>query len=713
MPNRLADCTSPYLRQHAANPVDWWPWGPEALAEAARRDVPLLVSIGYSACHWCHVMAHESFEDADVATFVNAHFVPVKVDREERPDVDAVYLRATQALTGQGGWPMTVFATPDGRPFFAGTYYPPEPTGGMPSFRQVVEALAGAWRDRRGEVLEGAAVIVDQLAEINRVLTAPEPPDVWEILDAVGTDFDLLHGGFGGAPKFPAPLLVDALLVKGEPGMLDLAQRTLEAMARGGIHDQVGGGFHRYSVDAGWVVPHFEKMLYDNGLLLGAYTRAWRRTADHDSSLRELFERVVRALVGWLEREMLLEGGAFAASLDADSADIRGMAHEGIYYVWNPELLADALGAADAEWAQQVFHVTTAGTFEHGLSTLQLRGAPDPERLGRVIARLREVRGNRFAPPRDDKVIVSWNAWTIDALVQAALVFGERAWLDRASAAAGAVWEAHWHAGVLARTSLAGEPSDVVGFAEDHGAFAHALARLAGATGDAKWLERAVTLLERALELFGADDGGFYDAASGELFARPRDVADNPTPSGTLCLVQALRQVGLLADRPDFLDRADAAAATTWGTVAANPRVAPAALADLLAADEARKGLQPAVVVVVDPTGDPLNLAARAVWRMAPTGSAIMSGRPGTTGFAHHFDDRPVVVAPAAPVEKILAARIGPEGVVTTGPQDEPVTDYPTEDVETGGTAYVCRGTRCFAPASTLAGIRTALWTRA
>ncbi|MDN5571692.1 MAG: thioredoxin domain-containing protein, partial [Propionibacteriaceae bacterium] len=570
MSNRLSQATSPYLLQHAQNPVDWWEWGEEAFAEARRRDVPILLSVGYSACHWCHVMAHESFEDAEVAALVNSSFVPVKVDREERPDVDAVYMRATQALTGHGGWPMTVFLTPEGEPFFAGTYYPPQPAHGMPSFTQLVTALGEAWRDRRDEVAASASAIVAQLAAINALPSASEPPGVWELLDAVGADFDLLHGGFGGAPKFPMPLLVDALLVKGETGMLDVAHRTLEAMARGGIHDQVGGGFHRYAVDAGWVVPHFEKMLYDNALLLGAYARGWRRTPQHEGPLRGLLERVVRGIVGWLEREMLLPGGGFAASLDADSADIRGMAHEGIYYVWNPELLADALGEEDAAWAQEAFHVTSGGTFEHGLSTLQLRGAPDTGRLASIADRLLQVRQNRFAPPRDDKVVAAWNGWAIDALVTAALIFDEPRWLAMARGAAEHLWSVHRTDAGLVRTSLGGEASPTVGFAEDHGAVALAFGRLAGVLGESVWLDRAITVLDDAVALFGADDGGFFDAAAGEgedaLFTRPRDVTDNPTPSGTMALVAALRLVGELAARPDFLTRADAAAATTWGT---------------------------------------------------------------------------------------------------------------------------------------------------
>jgi uncharacterized protein YyaL (SSP411 family) len=669
--NRLANATSPYLRMHADNPVDWWPWGPEALAEAARRDVPLLVSIGYSACHWCHVMAEESFADPVAADLVNANFVPVKVDREERPDLDALYLKATQALTGQGGWPMTVFCTPQGRPFFAGTYFPPQPAGGMPSFSQVVEALGAAWRERRDEAVASAGAIVEHLQDEFVPPPAPERLDVWALLGRVGDDFDPVHGGFGTAPKFPMPLVLDALAVKGEPGSLDVAQQTLAAMARGGIHDQVGGGFHRYSVDAGWVVPHFEKMLYDNALLLGCYVRGWRRVPDHDPALRGLLERTVRGIVGWLERDLRLPGGGFAASLDADSADDRGMQHEGIHYVWNADLLTAALGEADGDWAAGVFHVTTAGTFEHGLSTLQLRGNPDPERLADVTARLLEVRSRRFAPARDDKLVAAWNGFAIDSLVWAATVFDEPHWLELAREAADALWSVHWRDGRLRRTSLAGVAGDAPGAAEDYGAVALGFARLAGALGDAEWLRRAEALLDVALDLFAAPDGGFFDAAidAEPLFARPRDVQDNPTPSGTMCLVAALRLVALLADRPELAARADAAATTTHGLLQAAPRFPGAALVDAVIADEARTGLGAAVAVVV--ADDPLAELARAAWRMAPVGTALLVGPAGTTGFAHHFDARDT------------------------------------------GLAYVCRGTTCFAPAADLTALRTALWSRA
>jgi uncharacterized protein YyaL (SSP411 family) len=655
---------------HADNPIDWWEWSPEALAEAAASGRPILLSVGYAACHWCHVMAHESFADPAIADIVNANFVAIKVDREERPDIDALYMKATQALTGSGGWPMTVFLTPDARPFFAGTYYPPVRTGGMPAFTEVLRAIDTAWRHRRDEADASAGAIAEHLAGA----FAPLPEsggklDVWAVLDRVSAEFDPLHGGFGTAPKFPAPLLVDALMVKGEPGSLDVAQRTLDAMARGGIHDQVGGGFARYSVDAGWVVPHFEKMLYDNALLLGTYTRGWRRVPDHDPLLRAQFERVVRGIVGWLERDLLLPSGGFASSLDADSLDSRGMQHEGIYYCWSPDLLTDALGSEDGNWAAEVFHVTTQGTFEHGLSTLQLRGNPDRARLASVCERLLTERQQRFAPARDDKVIAAWNGWAIDALVWAAEVFGEPHWLELARGAAECLWRDHWD-GRLHRSSLAGEAAAVTGFADDYGAVALGFARLAGATGESEWLRRAEQVLDQALELFAAADGGFYDAAVDAelLFARPRDVSDNPTPSGTSALVAALRLVALLADRPELEERADAAARTLRGLLEQAPRFAGSALVDALVADEARTGLRPAVAVVV--TSDPMGELARATWRMAPIGTAVLAGPAGTTGFAHHFEER------------------------------------------TQSASYVCRGTVCFAPTSDLAELRTALWSR-
>jgi uncharacterized protein len=672
--NRLANATSPYLRLHADNPIHWWQWGPEALAEAKRTGRPILLSVGYAACHWCHVMAEESFSDPAIAALVNPNFVAIKVDREERPDVDAVFMSATQALTGSGGWPMTVFATPEGRPFFAGTYFPPERTGQMPSFAEVLTAIDEAWRSRGAEAQASAAAITEALAEVFVPPVGGEGKlDVWKVQEQLSADFDPIHGGFGTAPKFPTPQVIDALLVKGEAASADVAQRTLEAMARGGIYDQLGGGFHRYTVDAAWVVPHFEKMLYDNALLLGAYARAWRRVADHDPLLRWQRERVVRGTAEWLGRELRTEEGGFASSLDADSLDALGQAHEGIYYCWSPELLTDALGAEDGDWAAGVFHVTNAGTFEHGLSTLQLRGNPDQARLAAVTEKLLAERFTRYAPARDDKVVAAWNGWAIDSLCFAAEIFNEPDWLRLATEAADCLWRVHWIDNRLRRSSLDGVASAVGGFGEDYGAVALGFARLAGALGDSRWLVRARELLDVAVEVFAAPDGGFFDTADDAevLFARPRDVRDNPTPSGTSSLIAALRLVGLMAEVPEFIQRADAAARSVRGALETTPRFAGSALIEALVADEARTGLRPAVVVVVVEAGeDPLSDLARAAWRMAPVGTAVITGRAGAQGFAHHFE-----------------ARIEP-GV------------------------YVCRGETCFAPTSDFTELRTALWSR-
>ena len=668
MVNRLAESSSDYLRQHAHQSVDWWEWSDAALAEAAGRDVPILLSVGYASCHWCHVMSHESFDDHAVAAYINEHFVPIKVDRQQRPDLDAVFMTATQAMNnGNGGWPMTAFLTPQGRPFFTGTYFPPEPQPGMPSFRQVLEAAADGWRTRKDKIVMSADYVVELLT--GRVEpVADAAPDLRAAVDAVEADFDLIHGGFGTSPKFPAPTLIDALLVKGDPRTLELAQRTLESMARGGIYDQIGGGFHRYAVDPGWVVPHFEKMLYDNALLLGTYVRGWRRTADHDSGLRALFERTAYGIVEWLEREMVGEEGGFVAGLDADSCDIRGAVHEGIFYLWNPELLDDSLGAEDGAWAAEVFHVTRGGTFEDGLSTLQLRGRPDFARLEDMCGRLLAERETRFRPATDNLVVAAWNGWTISSLVQGALVFDEPAWLELALRAAMYLVDVHLADGDLRRTSRDGVADTHVGGAEDFGAVAEAFVALAAATGDPAWLRRAEALVDRAVELFGHEDGGFYDAVDAGLFDRARSLTDNVTPSGTSAMIAALRAVGLLSERPELVARADLAARTKWAGVAEHPRFAGAALADLMISDEARRGLKPAVAVVV--SDDPFGELTRAAWRLAPAGSIVLTAPEGAEGFGSYLESR------------------------------------------VDGLAYVCRGTVCFDPVSDYAELKTPLWSR-
>src|ERR687885_1357728 len=445
MANRLATATSPYLLQHKDNPVDWWEWGDAAFAEARDRDVPVLLSVGYAACHWCHVMAHESFEDSRVADLMNANFVNVKVDREERPDVDAVYMGATQALTGQGGWPMTVFLTPQGRPFYAGTYFPPSPRHGMPSFAQLLTAIADAWRTQRDEVEAAGGRIATALdGRFSTVSAAPDDDVLTAAVHALAADEDAEHGGFGGAPKFPpsanlAQLLRHAarrrLEVTGPDGAVDvpafeagsgavalgLAERTLRAMARSGMYDQLAGGFARYAVDAAWVVPHFEKMLYDNAQLARVYLHWWRLTGD------PLGARIALETCDWMVAALRTEQGGFASSLDADTpvAGPDGEVHgeEGHTYVWTPAQLLDVLGPQDAAWAGALLRVTPEGTFEHGSSTLQLDRDVwlDPgegERWERARAALLRARQERPQPGRDDKVVAAWNGLAIAALAE-------------------------------------------------------------------------------------------------------------------------------------------------------------------------------------------------------------------------------------------------------------------------------------------------------
>src|SRR4051812_47076768 len=463
--NRLSAATSPYLLQHQDNPVDWWEWGPEAFAEAKRRDVPILLSVGYAACHWCHVMAHESFEDEATAEYLNAHYVSVKVDREERPDVDAVYMQATVATTGHGGWPMTCVLDHDGRPFFAGTYFPDQPRHGQPSFRQLLAAISEAWQERRGDVDATAANIAAHLASSD-TLAGAAPIDE-SVLDAavvrLNTEFDTVNAGFGGAPKFPPSMVLEFLLRR---GVVEPAARTLEAMARGGIYDQLGGGFARYSVDARWVVPHFEKMLYDNALLLGAYTSWWAVSGG------PLARRVAVETGDFLLRELRTDEGGFASALDADSEGA-----EGTFYVWTRAQLVDVLGEDDGRWAAGLLTVTDAGTFEHGSSVLQLLADPDDaERWSRVRGALLAARDRRERPARDDKVVAAWNGLAIASLARAGRMLGKQRFVDAALAAGDLLWDLHvtgssTAGGVvrLLRVSRDGDAGAHAGVLEDYG----------------------------------------------------------------------------------------------------------------------------------------------------------------------------------------------------------------------------------------------------
>ncbi|MFF5726130.1 thioredoxin domain-containing protein [[Kitasatospora] papulosa] len=549
MANRLANTTSPYLLQHADNPVDWWPWSPEAFEEARRRGVPVLLSVGYASCHWCHVMAHESFEDPSVADYLNARFVPVKVDREERPDVDAVYMEAVQAATGQGGWPMTVFLTAEAEPFYFGTYFPPESRHGMPSFQQVLEGVAAAWTDRREEVAEVAGRIVRDLA--GRSLAAaegglPGEPELAQALLRLTRDYDEKHGGFGGAPKFPPSMVIEFLLRHhartGAEGALQMAADSCAAMARGGIYDQLGGGFARYSVDRAWVVPHFEKMLYDNALLCRVYAHLWRTTGS------DLARRVALETADFMVRELRTAEGGFASALDADSEDAQGRHVEGAFYVWTPAQLREVLGEEDAAFAAEYFGVTEEGTFEEGSSVLRLVLPGDTEHAGDeriegVRARLLAARELRPRPERDDKIVAAWNGLAIAALAETGAYFDRPDLVERATEAADLLVRVHMgDVARLCRTSKDGRAGDNSGVLEDYGDVAEGFLALASVTGEGAWLEFAGFLLDIVLQHFTGEKGQLFDTADDaeRLIRRPQDPTDNATPAGWTAAAGAL-----------------------------------------------------------------------------------------------------------------------------------------------------------------------------
>ncbi|WP_399888051.1 thioredoxin domain-containing protein [Streptomyces sp. BBFR51] len=652
MPNRLAHETSPYLLQHADNPVDWWPWSDEAFEEARRRDVPVLLSVGYSSCHWCHVMAHESFEDGPTAEFLNSHFVSVKVDREERPDVDAVYMEAVQAATGQGGWPMTVFLTPDAEPFYFGTYYPPEPRHGMPSFRQVLQGVQQAWGERREEVTEVAGKIVRDLAGREISYGDAQPPgeeQLGQALLGLTREYDEQRGGFGGAPKFPPSMAVEFLLRHhartGAEGALQMARDTCERMARGGIYDQLGGGFARYSVDREWVVPHFEKMLYDNALLCRVYAHLWRATGS------DLARRVALETADFMVRELRTAEGGFASALDADSDDGMGKHVEGAYYVWTPAQLTEVLGADDAALAAQYFGVTEEGTFEQGASVLQLpqqEGVFDAERIASVRRRLLAARDGRPAPGRDDKVVAAWNGLAIAALAETGAYFERPDLVEAAVAAADLLVRLHLdeHAR-LTRTSKDGRAGGNAGVLEDYADVAEGFLALASVTGEGVWLDFAGFLLDHVLIRFTDGSGSLYDTAADaeQLIRRPQDPTDNATPSGWSAAAGAL--LSYAAHTGSEAHRT--AAEQALGVVKAlGPRVPRFIGWGLAAAEALLDGPREVAVVAAEPAdGVAQGLHRTALLGTAP-GAVVAFGAEGSDEFPL-LADRPLVGgAPAA-----------------------------------------------------------------
>ncbi|WP_048554793.1 thioredoxin domain-containing protein, partial [Nostocoides japonicum] len=541
--NRLASAMSPYLLQHADNPVDWWEWGPEAFAEARRRDVPVFLSVGYAACHWCHVMAHESFEDPEVARVLAEGYVAVKVDREERPDVDSVYMAATQALTGAGGWPMTCLLTPSGDPFFAGTYFP------TPQLTALLANAASVWREDRARVLSSAGHIAARLREVVEAAGSRSAVDESALEAAVAQlrrTFDPAYAGFGGAPKFPPSMVLEQLLRHhvrtGSADALTMASETCEAMARSGMYDQLDGGFFRYAVDRAWIVPHFEKMLYDNALLARVYAHLHRLTgADWAARVAQETADFVVAGLGTPE-------GGFASALDADTDGV-----EGLTYVWTPDELVEALGPEDGAAVADLLSVTPEGTFERGTSTLRLLvDPPDPLWWKQIRGRLAEVRTGRPQPARDDKVVTSWNGLAVAALADVGALQARPDLVTAAEQAADFLLETHLVEGRLRRVSRAGAVGSATAVLDDHGNLVEGLLALHQATGEPRWLEWAERLLTVALEHFRDGAGGWHDTADDaeQLFARPAGQTDNAEPSGVSSIAGAVLTYAALTGSP-------------------------------------------------------------------------------------------------------------------------------------------------------------------
>jgi uncharacterized protein YyaL (SSP411 family) len=566
VPNRLADETSPYLLQHAHNPVDWYPWGPEALSRAKAEDKPILLSIGYSACHWCHVMERESFEDPHTASVMNASFVNIKVDREERPDLDAIYMQAVQAMTGGGGWPMTVFLAPDGTPFYGGTYFPPIDRPNMPAFTRVLAAISDAWTNRRDDVVQSGTQLRQHLQQAMRPPRTQGATLEPSILDSAGQSLAAQHdaefGGFGGAPKFPQPMALEFLLRyaqrSGDEAARDIAVQSLEKMARGGIYDQLGGGFARYSTDNEWLVPHFEKMLYDNAQLARAYLMGYQATGN------AFFHQIAEQVIEYVLRDMTDPSGGFYSTEDADSEG-----EEGKFYVWTPAELRALLGDEDARLFGEFYDVKALGNFEGRASILHMDDTPleVATRLGvseaEVLAALErgrqvlfEARSQRVRPARDEKVLAAWNGMMLRAIAEAARVLGRADFLEAATRNAeflvGSMRSAD---GSMHRTWKPGFAARLNGYLEDQANVADGLLAVYEATFDPRWLSAAVGLADVILERFAdAESGGFFDTSSDHetLITRPKDIYDNATPSGNAVAADVLLRLALLTDNDRY-----------------------------------------------------------------------------------------------------------------------------------------------------------------
>ncbi len=643
--NRLSKSTSPYLLQHATNPVHWWEWSEEAFAEARLRDVPIFVSIGYSACHWCHVMAHESFADEKVAALLNDNFVSIKVDREERPDIDMIYMNATVELTGHGGWPMTVFIDHQGAPFFAGTYFPPEPRHQMASFSQLLGQINTVWRERRNEIVAVSQNLIEILNAQAVVTSADFPPrseNLESAVKALARDFDSENGGFGRAPKFPPAMVLEFLLREyartGNAQALAMAEKTLTAMARGGIYDQLDGGFARYSVDEKWMVPHFEKMLYDNALLLRIYTHWWRLTGS------ALAQKIVCETAAFMITELRTEQGGFASSLDADS-----QGSEGIFYIWQEAQVYEILGEADGKWACELLNITAAGTFEDGYSILQL--PKDPDDLARwetVKKLLLATRNLRERPPLDDKVVAAWNGLAIAALAEAGMLFGQPRWIQVAVDAAEFLTKVHFgnhgkHR--LSRTSRAGVVGSSWGVLDDYGNTAEGLLTLYQVTGNENFLTLARKLLDLCRQDFADGSGGFFYSAvdAPTLVARPKNFTDNAEPSGWLSVANALITYSALTGLSDYRLCAEAALTSVTPLAARSPR----SVGWGLVAAQALLCGPVQIAIIGEKNDEATKLFLKQAWQATSPGTVVAWASPINNSNVEILKDRKMVAGRA------------------------------------------------------------------
>jgi uncharacterized protein len=627
MSNRLAQETSPYLLQHRDNPVDWYPWGAEALARAAEQDRPILLSVGYSACHWCHVMERESFEDPETAAYMNEHFVSVKVDREERPDVDAIYMEAVQAMSGQGGWPMTVFLDPEGVPFYGGTYFPPDESRGMPSFRMVMEAVVDAFERKREEIRERSAGTRARLGAIGLIEPSPEPAEAAQLEEAVArlrASADLERGGFGSAPKFPPASALELLLARGER---EIVERTLDAMLAGGIYDQLGGGFARYSVDAAWLVPHFEKMLYDNALLARAYLHGWQVLG------HERYRRACEETLDWMLREMRGPEGGFFSALDADSEG-----EEGRFYVWTPEQIREVLGEG-AGPVIEFYGVSERGNFE-GANILHLAGgvdAPEPEGLAEARRALYDARAKRVWPGLDDKRLTAWNALAIAALAEAGAVLERDDYLDAARECADFLLDTLTDEdGRLLRTYKDGD-ARLNAYLEDHAFLLEALLTLYESSFEQRWFEQARALAETIIARFGDPKRGGFFSTSGdheELIARRKEVGDHPIPSGNSSAALGMLRLAALTGERRYEQQAEGVFALFAKTATEHPE----SFAHLLRALDFHLSPTKEVALIGDDVGD---LAATV--RAAHRPHLVLAGGPEGSRQPPLLRDRPAI----------------------------------------------------------------------